>query len=295
MRILFLCNRDLASNFALNLLLPSLTGHQLRVSLTERVGRIGTAECSERRELLAAEQSTPNEILFPLIERARFPDAHGRFLTFGEIARLRKIPVTTLANPNSEAGLEEVRAFGPDLILSVRYGAILKSELLSIPALGVLNLHSGLLPAYRGVLATFRALMNGDQEIGCTLHRISDGTIDTGAVIATGRVSVSPERSLLGHVLCLYPVGVELIVHALKQLERRLPLEAVRQFAGEGQYFSYPGAAEWAEFTRRGMRVTDSAELLGVYQRYLGTDSAGPQAAEPPAATGARALPGGRL
>src|SRR5271169_3983263 len=70
MRILILCNRDLASNFALNLLLPTLSKHEARVALTERVGSINVSECIERRDLRQVEQIYPNEILFPLIERA---------------------------------------------------------------------------------------------------------------------------------------------------------------------------------------------------------------------------------
>lgn len=269
MRILFLCNRDLASNVALNLLLPAWSAHAVTVALTERVGRAGAAECAERRELRAAEQTYPAEILFPLIERARFPDDGHRYLTFGELERLRGIPVATLAQPNGPEGLAAVRAHAPDVIVSVRYGAILRPEVLAIPRRGVLNLHSGLLPSYRGVLATFRALMNGDAEIGCTLHLISDATIDTGDVVATARLPVSPERSLLGHVLALYPLGAELIIRALGQLERGEPLPTTRQPEGDGQYYSYPDARDWSEFTRRGLRVADPSELLAISARYL--------------------------
>jgi len=269
MRILFLCNRDLASNFALNLLLPAFANHQVRVGLTERVGGIDRTEPAERRELRAAEQTYPNEVLFPLVERAGFKDDGGRHLTFVEIERLRRIPVSVLSKPNSPTGLAEIREYAPDLVVSIRYGAILKCDFLAIPRLGVLNLHSGLLPAYRGVLATFRALMNGDEEIGCTLHRISDGTIDTGEIVATGRLRVTPERSLLGNILALYPIGCALIAPAIEQLERGIAITATKQAEGEGNYYTYPTADEWSQFTDRGLQVSLPAELLIAYQRYF--------------------------
>ena len=269
MRILFLCNRDLASNFALNLLLPALSNHQLRVYVTERVGGFDPSESIERRELRAAEQTYPNEILFPLVEKAAFADDGSRHLTFGEMEHLRKIPVSVLSSPNSPSGLAQVRDYAPDLVVCVRYGAILKNAFLTIPKLGVLNLHSGLLPSYRGVLATFRALMNGDKEIGCTLHRISDGTIDTGEIIASGRLRVAPERSLLGNILALYPVGCALIAAAIEQLDRGESLRATRQPADEGNYYTYPTADDSSQFTRRGLQVSLSTELLAAYQRYF--------------------------
>jgi methionyl-tRNA formyltransferase len=270
MRILCCLNRDLASNIALNLLLPTFKHHEVRIGLTERVGNVRVQqESSEQQELRIAEQQLPNEVLFPLIERAGLPDRDRRYLTFAEVERHRGIQVAPLANPNSADGLETVRRFMPDLLLTIRYGAILKPSVIAIPRLGVLNLHSGLLPAYRGVLATFRALMNGDTEIGCSLHYITDGTIDTGPIIETTRVSVVPGRSLLWHVLSLYRPGVEMIVAALKRLEGGLTLPAVAQPTTEGAYYSAPRPDEWDEFTRAGWKVAQPSDLNEVLRRYL--------------------------
>ena len=164
MRLLCCLNRDLPSNLALNLLLPALRHHDVHVCLTEQVGDASASrdEPRERRELRNAEQWLPNEVLFPLIERSNLPDRDSRYLTFVEIERHRGISIEQMPDPNSPEGLATIRAFGPDLIVAIRYGAIFKAAAIAAPKLGVLNLHSGLLPAYRGVLATFRALLNGD-------------------------------------------------------------------------------------------------------------------------------------
>ncbi len=271
MRILCCLNRDLASNIALNLLLPALARHQVCIGLTERVGnpQLEADEPPERRELRAAEQRLPNDVLFPLVDAANQPDDGRRFLTFAEIARHRGIRVMPLSNPNSGDGLEEVKAFAPDLILTVRYGAILKAPVIAVPRLGVLNLHSGLLPAYRGVLATFRALMAGDTHIGCTLHYITDGTIDTGPIVDSARIPVVAGRSLLWHVTELYRPGVAMIAAAVDRLDRREAAGAVAQPTGEGAYYSYPTAAEWAAFTKAGWTVAQPSDLDTLMRRYL--------------------------
>ena len=254
----------------MNLLLPTLAGHQARVGLTERVGAVsGDDEPPQRRELRDAEQHYPNEILFPLLDRSRLPDDGRRYLTFAEIERHRGIPVQGLPSLNKGAGFELVQSFAPDLIVTVRYGSILKPPVIGLPRLGVLNLHSGRLPQYRGVLATFRALMNADTKIGCTLHYISDGTIDTGDVVGVESVRVRPEASLLAHVLSLYPPGVGLLHAAIESLAAGKELAHVPQAASGGAYYSYPTAEDWAEFARRGWRVTQAADLIAVSRLYL--------------------------
>lgn len=272
MKILFLCNRDLESNFTLNLLLPIFSKHDVRVLLTERIGDIGLSESVERHELRTAEQTYPNELMFPLIEKANFPDDGKRFLTFGEIERLRGISIGVLSKPNSKEGLDEIKRFAPDIVVCVRYGAILKLEFLKLPKMGVLNLHSGILPHYRGVLATFRGLINKDKEIGCTLHYISDGTIDTGDIIAIGRLPVNKYGSLLGHILMLYPVGVDLIIDALEKLDCGEIISGKKQIMSEGSYYTYPSKAEWSEFTNKGFKVQNATEMLEVYSRYIPTN-----------------------
>ncbi len=282
MRILCCLNRDLATSLALNLLLPELARHTVRVVLTEQVGRTPTDEPAQRRELRIAEQTFPNEALFPLIERAALGDSGDRNLTFTEIQQLRGIPVDPLTDPNGASGLERVKSFAPDLIVSIRYGAVLKPPVIAVPPLGVLNLHSGILPAYRGVLATFRAMLSqaaakcestASTEIGCTLHYIRDGSIDTGDIVTIHRQPVQRERSLLRNILDLYPPGIGMLRNALRTLEQGGQLATTPQQRSEGAYYSFPTQQDWDEFTRRGGRIADPSDLQQVTLSYLGRES----------------------
>ena len=73
MRILLCLNRDLASNLALNLLLTSLTTHEWRILLSERVGSSSDSDPVQRRELRIAEQHLPNRVFFPMVDAADAP------------------------------------------------------------------------------------------------------------------------------------------------------------------------------------------------------------------------------
>lgn len=266
MKILCCVNADIVSSVALNHLLPALLPHEVRVAYTMRVGAVNTNEPALRRELRAAEQLFALDVLFPLVERANLEPV-GRFLTFAELQRHHGIPVVALPSPNTADGLSAIRAFAPDLIVSIRYGAIFKTDAIAVPRLGILNLHSGLLPSYRGVLATFRALMAGEREIGCTLHYIADGTIDTGPIVGTSPMVADPSRSLLSNVLALYPPGIAMMADAISRVASGEAL-ATRVQSG-GSYYTYPTADEWDEFQRRGFRVADPGDVHAVALRFM--------------------------
>lgn len=97
--------------------------------------------------------------------------------------RVREVP-----HINHPDVVRLARELTPDLIC-VFGTSLIRGDLLKEGRLGIVNLHGGLSPEYRGADCTFWALYNGEPEkIGCTLHYIDAG-IDTGRLIA----HVSPE------------------------------------------------------------------------------------------------------
>lgn len=87
--------------------------------------------------------------------------------------------------------VELAKQLSPDFI-AVFGTSLIRSDLLSQSRLGVVNLHGGLSPEYRGADCTFWALYNGEPEkVGCTLHYIDKG-IDTGKLIAHVCPEVTP-------------------------------------------------------------------------------------------------------
>jgi methionyl-tRNA formyltransferase len=91
----------------------------------------------------------------------------------------------------------------PDVIAVFGTGLI-RGPLLAGGRLGIINLHGGLSPHYRGSDCTFWALLNGEPEqVGCTLHFIDPG-IDTGNLIA----HVCPEVRESDDELSLFWRGV---------------------------------------------------------------------------------------
>ncbi len=265
MKITILANRDLASNLALNRLIPSLAkDHQLHVFLSSHVGG-SAAVPAALGQLKFFEQGLFNELLFPALLGS---SADAKLLSFDQLALGNNTPISELNKINSEAGLSALAASGPDLVLSIRYGSILRDAAIAVPRLGVLNLHSGLLPDYRGVMATFYAMLNGENEIGMTLHTIIDAGIDTGDIISNTRIELDARHSYLWNVLQLYPTGVDLMLGAVETLSSGDKLSQQPQPEG-GHYYSFPTVEQLHQFRELGLHLYDVEEIIDIAKQYM--------------------------
>jgi methionyl-tRNA formyltransferase len=130
----------------------------------------------------------------------------------------------------------------PDLIC-VFGTSLIRGDLLNEGRLGIVNLHGGLSPEYRGADCTFWALYNGEPEkVGCTLHYIDAG-IDTGRLIA----HISPEVKAGDSELELFWRAV--------QDSAEVYAEAVARLArGEQLGMSQPGKGRLYQVKDRGLR-----------------------------------------
>lgn len=262
MRILLLANSDLASNYTLNLLLPQLQGHELKLLLSSSVG--GTSQrAPELQQLKFFEQQLFNDLIFPLLAQG----SQGAMTSFSGFTPLLVAPAAVENEINSANGLARVAAFAPDLVIYIRYGGILKDKLIALPRRGVINLHSGKLPQYRGVMATFWAMLAGDELLGTTLHTIEDASIDTGRVIATTETQLVSDQSYLWNVLNLYRPAVAELLTAIAILASGEALPCQAQRSG-GAYYSFPTQQELARFTAMGYSLFNPAETIAFAREH---------------------------
>ncbi len=85
-----------------------------------------------------------------------------------------------------------IRTLAPDLILVSSFNQILPKAIITIPRIGIVNLHPSLLPKYRGATPTVWALINGEKETGVTAHFIEDEKIDCGRIITQEKIKIDP-------------------------------------------------------------------------------------------------------
>jgi len=126
------------------------------------------------------------------------------------------IPVDQPAKARDPGFLERLRSLAPDLIVVAAYGQLLPQSLLDIPRHGCLNVHTSLLPAYRGAAPIQWALADGLAETGVTLMRMDAG-LDTGPIVATAITPIRDDDN--GQTLHdrLADLGGDLLVDSLPE------------------------------------------------------------------------------
>lgn len=112
---------------------------------------------------------------------------------------------------------ERLQALKPDLILVVAYGQILKKNVLDLPRLGCVNIHSSLLPRWRGAAPIQRAILAGDPVTGITTMHLVE-KLDAGDILLQKTTSISTEDTASTLHDRLASLGAELILPTLEGL-----------------------------------------------------------------------------
>lgn len=136
-----------------------------------------------------------------------------------ELALSWKLPVLQPRSLKDPALAQQLTALGPELGIVVAYGRLLTHELLALPALGFLNVHASLLPAYRGAAPINWALIRGERETGVTIQWMVH-ELDAGPIFLQERVPVMEDDNFGALSGKLAERGAVLLVQALERLRR---------------------------------------------------------------------------
>src|SRR5476649_1686848 len=107
------------------------------------------------------------------------------------LAEKLKLAILQPARARDEKFISELRELKPDLIVVVAYGQILPQSILDLPKFGCLNVHTSLLPKYRGAAPIQWAIANGEAETGVTIMKMDAG-LDTGPILSARRTPILP-------------------------------------------------------------------------------------------------------
>ena len=183
----------------------------------------------------------------------RYTWAKARGDTIAAMARRRGVPMLETPSVNHPAYLRRIRDLKPDVIMSVAGPEIFSAGLLASARLGCINIHSGRLPAYRGMLPTFWQLLRGEPAVTITVHRMVE-QLDAGDVLATAPFPLR-ERDLLHRVMSgAKREGARLFVRVLQDL-RQGKVTGTKLDMGERGYFHFPAPEDVRAFRRRGHRL----------------------------------------
>jgi methionyl-tRNA formyltransferase len=132
------------------------------------------------------------------------------------LAEKLNLPVLQPLKARDENFLAELRQLRPDLIVVVAYGQILPQAMLDLPPHGCLNVHTSLLPKYRGAAPIQWAIADGEPETGVTIMQMDAG-LDTGPILAARRTPILPTDDSHGLHDRLARLGAELLLATIPE------------------------------------------------------------------------------
>lgn len=130
--------------------------------------------------------------------------------------------------------VNRIESLQPDVILSVYYRKIFPKSLLAVPHAKCVNIHPSFLPFYRGATPTAWALVNGEQEVGVTIHYMDEG-IDTGDILVQQQIPILYDETGFELYTRVMKVGADLLKDNFYKIVRQeLPPQKQR---GPGSYY----------------------------------------------------------
>lgn len=111
------------------------------------------------------------------------------------VALEHDIPVYQPASVKDGTALEIIQQLKPELIVVAAYGRILPNSILEYPEKGCINVHSSLLPKFRGAAPIHWAVMSGEAETGVTIMHMAQ-ELDAGDIIDQVRTPIDPDESV---------------------------------------------------------------------------------------------------
>lgn len=124
------------------------------------------------------------------------------------------LPVWQPTKAREEGFLRQMRELAPDLVVVVAYGQILPQAILDLPRHGCVNVHTSLLPKYRGAAPIQWAIAEGERETGVTIMQMDAG-LDTGPILAVRRTPILPSDDSQTLHDRLAQLGADLLIETI--------------------------------------------------------------------------------
>jgi methionyl-tRNA formyltransferase len=156
---------------------------------------------------------------FTKIDKPNMRGKKIKFTPVKEYALEHNIPVYQPNTLKDKETQDLIRDLNPDLIVVVAYGKILPKEIIDIPKYGVINVHSSLLPKYRGAAPINAALIHGEEESGVSIMYIAE-ELDAGDVILTVKTQITDEDTFLTLHDRLKELGAQGLLQAVELIEK---------------------------------------------------------------------------
>jgi methionyl-tRNA formyltransferase len=163
-----------------------------------------------------------------------------------------KIPIIKLEqNINHEDSVQIIKSFQPDLLISILGNQIFKDPIINLAAKGCLNLHTALLPKYRGLMPTFWVLKNNEKYTGVSVFFVDQG-IDSGPIVIQKKIEIG-NRTQEELITYTKKLGMEAIAESIDAIEKG-EVDLIENDAKKKSYYSLPTKRDVRTFKKNGKK-----------------------------------------
>ncbi len=152
---------------------------------------------------------------------------------------------------NSQESLMVIKEQQPDLLISILGNQIFKKPLIDLAPKGCVNLHTALLPKYRGLMPTFWVLKNNEAYTGVSVFYVDKG-IDSGPIIVQEKLEIG-NRTQQQLIYLTKKIGMDLILKTIDLIEND-KVEVIPNPESEKTYYRFPSRKDVIEFNKAGKR-----------------------------------------
>lgn len=162
----------------------------------------------------------------------------SRDISLISVLKKNDIPVVHLENGiNHAKSIEVIKSYNPDLLVSIAGNQIFKKPIINLAKKGCINLHTALLPKYRGLMPSFWVLKNNEEYTGVSVFYVDEG-IDSGPIIVQTEIKIE-NMSQAELIKKTKHLGMVAIIEAINNIMSN-EVELIPNPDEEMTYYSFP-------------------------------------------------------
>jgi methionyl-tRNA formyltransferase len=155
---------------------------------------------------------------------------------------------------NDASYISTIESMKPDVIVSVAAPEIFKKQILGVPTMKCINIHSGKLPVYRGMMPNFWQLLHGEEHATITIHEMAE-KLDAGGIMATREFPLKDSDSLNRVIIGTKQEGARLMIDVLSSISYDSQVVATPLDMSTASYFSFPTPKDVRNLRKRGHKM----------------------------------------
>lgn len=157
--------------------------------------------------------------VFTKVDKPNMRGKKIKYTPIKEYALEKNIPVYQPNSLKTEETFNIIKELSPDIIVVVAYGKIIPNNIIEYPKKGIINVHSSLLPKFRGAAPINAAIIAGEEKSGVTIMDIVE-ELDAGDIILSSETEIKEEDTFLTLHDRLKEMGANLLLEALDLIEK---------------------------------------------------------------------------